>query len=101
MPATYTIDQLVEFRHELESVSSFSPPSDLDFVTTLSDEDLARFLSAFDEALGESLRINDPVPASSLLNAYQHTATAPSNPLFSGDYADEANRALAEHLAKE
>lgn len=101
MLTKYTIDQLVEFRRALESVSSpLSLPPALDFVLTLSDDDLARFLSSFDEALQESLRANDPVPASFLLNTYQFAATYTSSPMFAGDFADEANRALAEHLAK-
>ena len=99
MPAAYTIDQLIAVRRQLDPGVTLLLSDDVAFVKELSAADRVHFLEEFGEALLESLRSEDPSSASFLLNAYQ-AASNPSNPLFSGDYADATNRTLEGRLAK-
>ncbi len=72
------------------------------FFLDLEAEERDRFLTDFAEAVGESIRTNDPRPAEFIFNAYRNApnVTVPDIQMFSGEYGKDAEQALADRFTR-
>ena len=72
---------------------------DVAYIANWSPEEQARFMAGFAEALAESFRTDDPVPARSFVDLMASADVITSRPDQTGTVSPDAQRYLAERLA--